>query len=236
MFDDVLVFNTLIAIDIKLVSNVLFVIIDLDDALDFEHTDQQVFEEPDLDLLLDDDERSILQLDNSLVDFADCWRDSERDRPPLGRRQFEMCMGVHMFDNFVLARDVELERGVEVSPPVRLFWAHLTIHIHDEFLLATQVHAPLVDDFNPLPILRQGSRILDDNVNLMRHALDARHWELSDLLEGSHDSTMASSHSVLAIGRHRRELGTPNCCRAAQCIQEAGYQVENVLGSVPFEH
>ncbi len=60
MFDDVLVLNTPIAIDIKLVSNVLFVVIDLDDAFDFEHIDQQVLEEPDLDHLLDDDERSVL--------------------------------------------------------------------------------------------------------------------------------------------------------------------------------
>jgi len=56
MFDDVLVLNAPITIDIKLVFNVLFVIIDFDDALDFEHTNQQVFEKPDLDLLLDDDE------------------------------------------------------------------------------------------------------------------------------------------------------------------------------------
>ncbi|CAM6028325.1 unnamed protein product [Sphagnum balticum] len=147
-----------------------------------------------------------------------------------------MRMGVRVFDNLASARDVELERGVEVSPVVRFPWAHLTIHIHDEFLLVMQVHAPLVDDFNPLPILRQGSRILDDNVNLMRHAPDAQHWELSNLFEACHDSTMASSHSVLAIGQHRHELGTPNCCCATQCIQEAGYQVENVLGSVPFEY
>jgi hypothetical protein len=60
VFDDVLVLNTPIAIDIKLVSNVLFVVIDLDDAFDFEHIDQQVLEEPDLDHLLDDDERSVL--------------------------------------------------------------------------------------------------------------------------------------------------------------------------------
>ncbi len=39
VFDDVLVLNTLIAIDIKLVFNVLFVVIDLNDALNFEHTD-----------------------------------------------------------------------------------------------------------------------------------------------------------------------------------------------------
>jgi hypothetical protein len=44
VFNDVLVFNTLIAINIELVSNVLFIIINLDDAFDFEHTDQQVLE------------------------------------------------------------------------------------------------------------------------------------------------------------------------------------------------
>ncbi len=60
MFDDVLVLNAPITIDIKLVFNVLFVIIDFDDAFDFEHTNQQVLEEPDLDLLLDDDERLVL--------------------------------------------------------------------------------------------------------------------------------------------------------------------------------
>jgi len=56
MFNDVLVLNAPITIDIKLVFNVLFIIIDLDDAFNFEHIDRQVLEEPDLDLLLDDDE------------------------------------------------------------------------------------------------------------------------------------------------------------------------------------
>jgi hypothetical protein len=60
VLDDVLVLNAPITINIELISNVLFVIIDLNDAFDFEHTDQQVLEEPDFDLLLDDDERSIL--------------------------------------------------------------------------------------------------------------------------------------------------------------------------------
>lgn len=42
MFNDVLVLNALIAIDVELVFNVLLVAIDFDDALDFEHTNQQV--------------------------------------------------------------------------------------------------------------------------------------------------------------------------------------------------
>jgi hypothetical protein len=54
------VLNAPIAIDIELVFNVFLIVIDLDDVFDFEHTNQQVFEEPDLDLLLDDDERSVL--------------------------------------------------------------------------------------------------------------------------------------------------------------------------------
>jgi len=65
-------------------------------------------------------------------------------------------------------RDVELEHAVGVRPPVRVFWAHITIHIHDELFMAMQVHSPLVDDLDPLPILKQGNYILDDNVNLMR--------------------------------------------------------------------
>jgi hypothetical protein len=129
-----------------------------------------------------------------------------------------MHMGVRVFNNLASARNVELECAVEVSPLVYLLWAHLTVHIHDELLLATQVHTPLVDNLNPLPILKQGSRILDDNVNLMRHAPDAQHWELSDLLEANHDSTMASNHSILAIGQHKHELGTPNRCCAASRI------------------
>jgi len=60
VFDDVLVLNAPIAINIELVFNVLLVVINLDDALDFEHIDQQVLEELDLDLLLDDDERSVV--------------------------------------------------------------------------------------------------------------------------------------------------------------------------------
>ncbi len=71
VLDDVLVLNTPIAINIKLVFNVCFVVIDLDDAFNFEHTNQQVLEELNLDLLLDDDERSVLQLDNNFVDLAD---------------------------------------------------------------------------------------------------------------------------------------------------------------------
>jgi hypothetical protein len=56
MLDDVLVFNAPITIDVELVFNVLFVVINLNDALDFEHTDQQVLEELHLDLMLEDDE------------------------------------------------------------------------------------------------------------------------------------------------------------------------------------
>jgi hypothetical protein len=55
----VLVLNLPIVVDVQLVLNVLF-IIDLDDAFDFKDTDQQVFEELDLDLLLDNDEQSVL--------------------------------------------------------------------------------------------------------------------------------------------------------------------------------
>jgi hypothetical protein len=40
VFDDVLVLNTLIVINIEFVFNVLLVVIDLNDALDFEHTNQ----------------------------------------------------------------------------------------------------------------------------------------------------------------------------------------------------
>jgi hypothetical protein len=65
-------------------------------------------------------------------------------------------MGVHVFDDLAPMRDVKLECAVEVHPPIRLFWESFTVHIHDEFFLVTQVHAPLVDDLHPLPILRQG--------------------------------------------------------------------------------
>jgi hypothetical protein len=40
MFNDVLVLNAPIAIDIELAFNVFFMVIDFNDALDFEHTDQ----------------------------------------------------------------------------------------------------------------------------------------------------------------------------------------------------
>jgi hypothetical protein len=82
-------------------------------------------------------------------------------------------MGIRVLNIMVSVQDVEFKRIIKVRPLVRLLWAHLAIHIHDELLLVTQEHAPLVNDFNPLRILRQGNRVLDDNVNLMRHALDA---------------------------------------------------------------
>jgi hypothetical protein len=85
VLDDVLVLNTPIAINVKLVFNVCFVVIDLDDAFNFEHTDQQVLEELNFDLLLDDDERLVLQLDNNFVDLANRQPDGERDCPPLNR-------------------------------------------------------------------------------------------------------------------------------------------------------
>jgi len=78
-----------------------------------------------------------LQLDDGLVDFIDHRRNGECDRPPLGRRRLKMHMGVHVFDDLALMRDVELECAVEVHPLVDLLWAHLAIHIHDEFLLVT---------------------------------------------------------------------------------------------------
>ncbi len=60
MLNDVLVFNAPILVDVELVFNVLLVVINVDDALDFEHTDQQVLEEPDFDFLLDDVEQLVL--------------------------------------------------------------------------------------------------------------------------------------------------------------------------------
>lgn len=94
VFDDVLVLNAPIAIDIELVFNALLVVINLDDAFDFEHTDQQVLEEPDLDLLLDNDEQSVVQLEDNLVDLVDRWHNHEHCCPPLGRRRLEMPMGI----------------------------------------------------------------------------------------------------------------------------------------------
>ncbi len=70
----------------------------------------------------------------------------------------------------------------------------------------------------------------------MWHAPNAQRWELGDLLEVNHDTTMASGHCVLAISRHGHKLGMSNRRRIAQCIQEAGYKVENVLDNVSFEH
>jgi hypothetical protein len=81
-------------------------------------------------------------------------------------------MGIRVFDDLASTRDVKLERVVDVSALVRFLWAHLAIHIHDELLLTTHVQTPLINDLDPLPMLRQGNRILDDNVNLMRHTLD----------------------------------------------------------------
>jgi hypothetical protein len=54
---------------------------------------------------------------------------------------------------------------------------------------------------DPLPILKQGSCILDDNVNLMRHTPDAQHQEFNDLLEVSHDTTL-EQHSAFGQLRH----------------------------------
>ncbi|CAM6024599.1 unnamed protein product [Sphagnum balticum] len=115
VFDDVLVLNTPIIVDIKFVFNVLFVIIDLNDAFDFEHTNQQVLEELNFDLLLDDDERSILQLDNDLVDLANRRHDGEHDHPPLGQQRLKVCMGVYVLNNLAPTRDVELECIVEIG-------------------------------------------------------------------------------------------------------------------------
>jgi hypothetical protein len=145
-------------------------------------------------------------------------------------------MGVRVLDDHTLAQDVELECAIEMHPLVCLLWAHLAIHIHDDLLLMTQVHAPLVEDLDPLPILRQGNCILDDNVNLMQHAPNAQHWEFGGLLEANHNATMASSHCVLATSQHGHELSTPNFRRVNQHIQEVSYQVENVFSSVPLEH
>lgn len=116
--------------------------------------DQQVFEEPDLDILLDNDEQWVLQMDDSFADLIDCRRDNECDRPPLGGWWLEVRMGIYVLDDLALVWDVKLEHAVGVHPPVCVFWAHFTIHIHDELLMATKVHSPLVDDLNPLPILK----------------------------------------------------------------------------------
>jgi len=144
--------NALITIDVKLVFNVLLIVIDLDDALDFEHTDQQVLKKPYFDVLLDDDEQLVLQLDDGLVDLVDRRYDVEHDCPPLGRRRLEVRMGVRVLDD--LASTQKLVCVVKVHTLVCFLWAHLAVHIHDELLLVMQVHAPLVDDLNLLPISR----------------------------------------------------------------------------------
>jgi len=46
--------------------------------------DQQVFEKLDLDILLDNDEQSVLQMDDSFADLIDRRRDNKCDRPPRG--------------------------------------------------------------------------------------------------------------------------------------------------------
>ncbi len=76
------------------------------------------------------------------------------------------------------------------------------------------MHTPLVD-LNPLPILRQGKCVLDDNVNLMWQALDAQHWKLGGLFEASHNATMAFGHCGFAISQPRHELGILDCHRTA---------------------
>jgi hypothetical protein len=56
VLDDVPVLNAPFVINIQLVFNVLLFVINFNDALDFEHIDQEVLEEPNLDLLMDDEE------------------------------------------------------------------------------------------------------------------------------------------------------------------------------------
>jgi len=131
-------------------------------------------------------------------------------------------MGVCVLDDLSSTRNVEVERVVEMHPPIHLLWAHLAVHIHDELLLATQVHAPLVDNFNPLPILKQGNHVLDDIVNPMRHTPNAQHQKLGGLFDTSHDTMMASGHYVLTIDQHEHELGMLDRHRIVQHI-EAGY-------------
>jgi hypothetical protein len=66
-------------------------------------------------------------------------------------------MGVRVLDDLAPVRDVKLYHAIEVDPSVHLLWAHLVVHILDELFLVTQMHAPLADDLDPLPILKQGS-------------------------------------------------------------------------------
>jgi hypothetical protein len=186
--------------------------------------------------MFNDDERSLLQLDDNLIDLIDRWHNGERDcHPPLGRWRLKVCMGVHMLNDLALTQDVELERAIEVCPPIHLLWAHLIVHIHDELFFVTHVHTPLVNDFDPLPILKQGSHVFYDNVNLMQHGPNA-HREFGGLFEANQDATMASDHCVLAINQYGHKLGMPDCRRTTQHIQEVGYQVENVFNSVSFKH
>jgi hypothetical protein len=48
-------------------------------------------------------------------------------------------MGIRVFNDLVLAQDVELERAVKLRPPICLLWAYLIVHIHDKLFLVTQV-------------------------------------------------------------------------------------------------
>ncbi len=119
-----------------------------------------------------------------------------------------------------------------MSPMVGFLRA-LHVHLNDEVVLCLQENEEHVDLLDPDTVVDGLDGRLDNNVDLMRCALDSQHVVVCTCDEAGDDASMTACHSVLAVRRHTDQLGTP---LAVQRVHELGNQIENVHNRMSFEH
>ncbi len=113
------------------------------------------------------------------------------------------------------------------------FLRALHVHLDDEVVLRTQEDGEHVDLLDPDTVVDGLDCRLQNNVDLMRCALDSQHVVVGTCDKAVDDANMTACHSVFVICRHADQLGTP---LAVQYVHELGDQIENVHSQMPFEH
>ncbi len=82
------------------------------------------------------------------------------------------------------------------------FLRALDVHIDDEVVLRAQEDGERVDLLDPDIVVDGLDSRLDNNVDLMRCALDSQHVVVGTHDEAGDDASMTACHSVLAVCRH----------------------------------
>jgi hypothetical protein len=88
-----------------------------------------------------------------------------------------------------------------VDPTVGLLWA-FHVHADDEDVLRAQIDQKHVDELDPAIGADALDRGLDNNVDLMRCALDLQNLVFDTCNNSGHDNNVPVCHGVLDVGQH----------------------------------